>query len=427
MVGAGEVTAGVYPQERATSIYGAAFLIGPVSCRSYCGPGEFERRSNRENLVANEDHIAQLNKGVAAWNAWREKYLDIRPDLRGANLRGADLHGAHLGGYLRDAVQHLLRPDFNWADLKGVVIAADLSGAILSGANLIGAILSGADLSEADLHGAHVSRAKLGRANLLRADLRGADLREADLREAVLFGANLFTADLSGANLFGANLEAATLLETDLTGADLTGCRIHGVSAWRLKLDARTKQKDLVITRWNEPAITVDNIEVAQFIYLLLHNEKVRDVIDTVTSKVVLILGRFTPQRKAVLDAIREELRGRNYLPILFDFDKPASRDITETVSLLARMARFVIADITDAKSVPQELMVIVPHLPSVPVQPLLLRDSGEYGMFEHYKRYPWLLPIYRYEIQDQLITVLGEQVIEPAERMAFKLRAGTK
>jgi hypothetical protein len=71
--------------------------------------------------------------------------------------------------------------------------------------------------------------------------------------------------------------------------------------------------------------------------------------------------------------------------------------------------------------------MVIVPNLPSVRVQPLLLNGSGEYFMFEHYTRYPWLLPIYRYETQDQLITVLSEQVIEPAERMAFKQRAGTK
>ena len=76
----------------------------------------------------------------------------------------------------------------------------------------------------------------------------------------------------------------------------------------------------MIITPRYEPEITVDNIEVAQFVYLLLHNEKIRDVIDTVTSKAVLILGRFTAERKAVLDALREELRKRDYLPILFDF-----------------------------------------------------------------------------------------------------------
>ena len=120
----------------------------------------------------------------------------------------------------------------------------------------------------------------------------------------------------------------------------------------------------MVITPENEPEITVDNIEVAQFIYLLLHNQKIRDVIDTITSKAVLILGRFTDERKAVLDALREELRKRDYLPILFDFDVPATRDITETVSLLARMARFIIADLTDPSSIPKELEAIVPALP---------------------------------------------------------------
>jgi hypothetical protein len=47
----------------------------------------------------------------------------------------------------------------------------------------------------------------------------------------------------------------------------------------------------------------------------MLHNEKIRDVIDTITSKAVLILGRFTQERKPVLEALREELRQRKYLP----------------------------------------------------------------------------------------------------------------
>jgi len=55
-------------------------------------------------------------------------------------------------------------------------------------------------------------------------------------------------------------------------------------------------QKGLVITDVNEPPIQADNLEVAQFIYLLLNNHKIRIVIDTITSKVVLILGRFTPE-----------------------------------------------------------------------------------------------------------------------------------
>ena len=59
-----------------------------------------------------------------------------------------------------------------------------------------------------------------------------------------------------------------------------------------------TIQLNLVITPPRLPTITVDNLEIAQFIYLLLNNENIRNVIDTITSKVVLILGRFTPERK---------------------------------------------------------------------------------------------------------------------------------
>jgi hypothetical protein len=68
-------------------------------------------------------------------------------------------------------------------------------------------------------------------------------------------------------------------------------------------------------------------------------------------------------------------------------------------------------------RSIPQELNVIVPDLPSVPVQPLLLKQSKEYAMIEHYKRYPWVLPLYRYETQDQLIADLVEQVIKLTEQ----------
>jgi hypothetical protein len=93
--------------------------------------------------------------------------------------------------------------------------------------------------------------------------------------------------------------------------ADLTGCRIYGVSAWGLMLNDETKQRNLIIAKENESEITVDNIEVAQFIYLILNNQKIREVIDTITSKVVLILGRFTDERKAGLDALRNELRKR--------------------------------------------------------------------------------------------------------------------
>jgi hypothetical protein len=115
-------------------------------------------------------------------------------------------------------------------------------------------------------------------------------------------------------------------------------------SVWDVRLHDAVQSRITINELDSEPTITVDNLEVAQFLYLLLNNTRLRQIIGTIASKVVLILGRFNPERKAILDAIRDELRKRDYLPVLFDFEKPSNRDITESVSTLAHMARFVIA-----------------------------------------------------------------------------------
>jgi hypothetical protein len=324
--------------------------------------------------MANDEHLKILKQGVEVWNHWRSENPTIRPDLHRAKLIRADLRNANFSG--------------------AYFIKADLCGTRLQGA---------------DLHGA----------NLIRADLRGAQLSGANLTDANLSGANLYKVNFSGADLSRADLLSADLVEANLKNAILTGCRVYGISAWNLDLEG-AEQSDVIITLINEPTITVDNLEVAQFIYLLLNNKKIRDVIDTITSKVVLILGRFTPERKAVLDGIRDGLRQRGYLPVLFDFDKPTQRDITETVSTLAHMARFIIADITDAKSIAQELMLIVPNLPSVPVQPLLLASQHEYSMFEHFQRYPWVLEPFLYHNLKEIMSSLESRIIAPAEGKAI-------
>jgi hypothetical protein len=119
--------------------------------------------------MANEEHLAILKKGVAAWNEWREQHPNIRPDLHAANLRAANLR------------------------------AANLSGANLRGADLRGADLSGANLDRADLSRADLNRANLGGADLNRANFIGADLSETDFSEATFAWTVLADVDLSTA------------------------------------------------------------------------------------------------------------------------------------------------------------------------------------------------------------------------------------
>ena len=364
--------------------------------------------------MANAKHLELLRQGVGVWNAWRLKDLSETPDLSHADLCKANLSRANLN-----------HADLTDADLRGANLThaeargADLRHADLRGADLTHADLEEAYLSESNLRGvnfAHaflrevkLSGAELGEANLIEADLIRADLRHADLTGADLTGADLTRADLSSAilnkaNLKNAVLDSATLVETQLIDADLSGCNIYGISAWRLSLSQGTKQQNLVITERDEPEVTTDDIEVAQFIYLLLHNDRIRQVIDTITSKVVLILGRFTPERKLVLDALREELRKRGYVPVVFDFEKSQGQTIVETVTLLARMARFVIADLSDAKSVLQELQLIVASYAMLPVQPLIIAAQQEPGMFDVIERFPSVLKTYRCDDLAQLI-----------------------
>jgi uncharacterized protein YjbI with pentapeptide repeats len=391
--------------------------------------------------MADKEQLQILKEGAESWNAWRRDnpYTKIRlsrarfddphpwahligpvapATLSGTDLKldGADFTYAYL------SCAFIPRADLSWANLS----YADLSYADLSGADLSHAILDDANLSHAKFADANLSSAHLINADLTRANLEGADLSHTFLTNARLTCANLSGADftyayLRGANLSDAHLTCARFVNTNLSDASLEGCRVYGVSAWALTLDG-ANQKNLRITPYNEPAITVDDLEVAQFIYLILNNEKLRYVINTITTKVVLILGCFTLERKAILDAVRDELRQLDYLPIIFDFDQPSTRDLTETISTLAHMARFIIADITEPRSIPQELHAIIPHLPSVPVQPLILASENAYSMFEHFKRYYWVLETHTYESCEKLIGELKEKVIAPAEAKAKEL-----
>jgi hypothetical protein len=156
---------------------------------------------------------------------------------------------------------------------------------------------------------------------------------------------------------------------------------------------------------------------VAQFVYLLLHNEKIRDVIDTVGKKGVLLLGRFTEGRIAVLERLRAELRERGYLPIVFNFDKPETKDFTETVRLLAGLAHFVIADITNPKSAPLELQATVPEI-MVPFLPIIEAGEKPFAMLQDLwiKHRDWVFEPLYYSSLDALVGALDNEIIAPAE-----------
>lgn len=319
------------------------------------------------------------------------------------------------GAYIRSLTAPAI--DLRGAVLKDVCLGyTDLRGVRLDEAKFVLERLPWFAMKGAKLQNASLRHSQMRGARLMEADLRGADLRQADLTGADLSQANLGGADLSEANLREANLERANLVGVKLMGTDLCGSRVYGVSAWDVEIDDNDAlRRDLIATPGGQPEVRVDNIEVAQFVYLLLTNPKIHGVIDTVCKKGVLILGRFIAERKVVLDALRVELRRRGYVPMVFDFEKPSERDLTETVKTLAGLCRFIIADITNPKSNPLELQATVPDY-MVPFVPIIEEGESPFAMFADLRgKYHWVLQPLIYPSVNELIDVIEPAIIQPA------------
>jgi hypothetical protein len=150
--------------------------------------------------MANSVHVARLEEGARAWNAWRAEHPDIVPDLSELSLSvGRRQFGPVQGGPV---------------DLS----RANLSGAALDQATLIEAGLAGACLIAADLSHARLERADLGGADLSHANLEQGDLKDARLENARLSGAQLRDArNLTQAQIDGAVGDENTTLPAGLT------------------------------------------------------------------------------------------------------------------------------------------------------------------------------------------------------------------
>ncbi len=137
--------------------------------------------------MANPEHLAILERGVKAWNEWREQpKSSVIPPVN-IDLKEANLHKARLGG----------------ADFHSVV-------------------LSSSDLSQADLNGANFSYAWVSKANLHQTDLHGANLFAADFSEANLTYANIRLTKLDGTILTKADLSYAAVGRTTFGDLDLS-------------------------------------------------------------------------------------------------------------------------------------------------------------------------------------------------------------
>lgn len=414
------------------------------------------------------DFIKLIKKDVNKWNNWHKKNSKInydlsythfdRLDLTNIDLRNGILKGIKFdsavlrksrfgksdleNALFKNAILtdanfikcNLRNANFNYSSSKRVILEntnaekASFQEASLKRARLNDSNLKKTDFLNTDLRGANLDRVNLEGSSLYLSNLRDASFKNANLKNTSLMMTNLTNVDFSGADLTGSNLQGAQLISTNFENAKLNQCKIYGTSVWSVNLN-NTEQKDLIITRQSkisfdkqeEGIITLDNLLMAQFIYLLLENKNIRSILETVTSKVVLILGNFSEGKK-ILELLRKELRKYDFIPVLFDFKNAKTRDLSETITTLAHISKFVIVDLTDPISVPHELEATVPHLPSVVFKPIIKKGKNEYAMLEHLKQYPWFLDVFEYEDENHIIMNLNKKIIVPSMKKSFQL-----
>lgn len=342
-----------------------------------------------------EEQIALLRDGTEKWNSWRKEHPNIAPSLRDVNF---------VAEFSGDGFYDL--PVFSNTDFSGT----DFNMVSFRNCQFCDCCFDGAKITFADLVDSYFESCTFRNVNMRVTAIGNAAFNNCIFENSDLSYCSAEKTSFKGSSFKNTKLEHMSLVANDFSDTQLFDCNVYGISSWDLNLE-NSSQKDLIITPDDKTIITVDNIELAQFLYLIINNDKLRNVIDTITSKVVLILGNFSEERKKILDEIREKLRTYDLIPVMFDFEKPNSRNLTETVKTLAVMSRFVIVDISSPRSTPHEIANFAISLPSVSVYPIIVDSEKEFGMFADYASYPWIKPITKYN--NQIINQVIDDIVK--------------
>lgn len=359
---------------------------------------EHIREHNWERFLKGFPYVEEVENGKDL------RFIDIgRTSLEGADFHSADLNGANLEG------AYLKKTDLNMANLMD----ANMNEVNLEKAYLWGATFLNTNLMKANLKKAQLTRAILIKANLTEANLEGANLS----------GAELGAANLEKSNLCNTNLVYCSLNNVNLHGASMINCSIYGISAWDIITDDETIMKGLVINK--DPLITVDDIEIAQFIHLILNNKKISNIITSMRTKCVLILGSFDDDSMPVLNKLTEILPEYNLVPIIFYFKAPKEHSLMETVRTMALLSKFVIVDLSKRSGQLYEIANLVNNI-KVPYVTIAVEGTKVSGILEDLHDYYWYkkeyFPYPEKGWNEKLPVLVKDEIIHWADEINNKL-----
>jgi uncharacterized protein YjbI with pentapeptide repeats len=283
-----------------------------------------------------EDPSRILIQGSNVWNAWRER----NPGWSG-NFAKPHWYDCPRGGV---QVKGRNRLDFSGMNLSGVLIG----GAFAEGLTLRDSVFNDAHFEEGDFS---------------RANFSGATFHNTKFNKTILTGANF-----DGASFVNCNLNRVNLVGASFRVKEITETVVYGIAAWDLQTSDDMKQSKLVIEKTyafysdliqqGKVPMMVDDIELAQFVYFLSKHAKMRDTLNILNDRGVLLLGRFKDGGLDRLYSMREWFQHKGYMAMIFDFARPDNLSLTETVVTMAGLSKFVVADLSGS-SVPAELQSI--------------------------------------------------------------------
>ncbi len=333
-----------------------------------------------------------------------------RATFRNVNFRKSIWTGARVFGCAFDSCSfqqafvtpaHAHETSFEDCDFTHATVAGDFDGCAFR---------------DCRLDGHRLRLCRFRKAEFRHCSLRGVDLAGVDLDGALFEDCNLSEADFKGAMLRNAtfdrcDLRGASWSDADIGDVVVARSEIYGMSLWGTHGEV-ADARELSLTKPGETtALEIDGLHIAVFVVSLLDGNGVRELVDGLSSTLVLILGRFSPEHKKVLDEVRSGLRALGYTAIVFDSSAPRNRDTSETVAILAKLSRFVLADLTEPKSAPYELQQFVAD-GGTPLQ-VVTRGEPPFSMFSDLERYPWVLPAREFEDGADLLASLPELVAD--------------
>jgi uncharacterized protein YjbI with pentapeptide repeats len=229
--------------------------------------------------------------------------------------------------------------------------------------------LSGITIHAAFAEGLNLRKALFENARFDDGDFSAADFSGATFRNTTFHKTILTRANFEGATFVNCNLDRVNLVGASFHVEKITETIVYGIAAWDLKIGEETKQSKLVVDESQElysdligrgeiPTM-VDDIELAQFVFYLSKYKRMRNALNILNDRAVLLLGRFQDGGLERLYRVRERFRDRGYMPMIFDFARPQNLSLTETGVAMAALAKFLVAELS-GPSVPAELADIL-------------------------------------------------------------------